>query len=524
MSGIITQYFIRRFGSSQFVSSKEPIFDIQTIPVKTDALARTVLAFCSEHRQWEPAAVGENSVRTACGSVTQGTPVEIADKPSAQEENYQYLNIRKKDIKRRNKFVRNLVLTDYHTYLLLDNSIKNARAKVKNHLDEKGAPKDIVSFTLTTSERNHSFALTFQTLNRELTDSHLFNPLRPLPLKNNTIQGKIGICISARTTADFNIEFPASAMEQLHSLLNSYAGKLISFNTCIHGEELLTGICRFPYEPNIIRIVNTADTGLKFSDGEENSSDIYNIVCNKLGIKSYRSLRKAFYTNPLCLLLIRRLKEYSFTDTNIIQDILCNEASVQFLQLPQMPQKFFTQWLIKERGERPAWNVLKKADWKTEEYSDALIMFNTYFALITPAMREDISKDGLTLYQHDILAKLAIDAETQNVPFTYSPEQRSLECNIDGYDFMLPLDSQELRNIGSNLHNCVASYKKRVLDGRCIIVFAKKDRQYRLCIELRGKDVWQQRADRNATPVGEDLKVLTKWERKHQLTFSENRF
>ena len=518
MSEVTVNYFIRKFGSALFSESKKSIFDLDTIPVKTDAVARTIKAFCTVHKKWEEACVYEDMVKTECGFCLHGIPVEIAGLPTDNDRNWTYFREKENSIEKETRLDRDKRIVKYCEYLNMENSIKIAQNKIRNYLDEKECSKDIISFTLVTNEKKHSLALTFQTLDRNITDSYLFNPTKPLPLKNNTIQGTIenGVIIRTANTY-FNVELPELAKEQLHSFVNSYAGKNISFNTCVHGEQLLDGVCSYPYEPNVISIEGCRKSRISLSSEEKKDSNVYNIVCDKLGIKSYRSLRKSFYTNPLCLVLVSKLKDFSFTDTNIINEILADKASVQFLELPEMHQRFFTQWLIKERGERPAWNILKKADWKTREYTDALMMFNTYHAMITPDMKESISKEGLTPYHHDILSKMATDCKTRNVVFSYSYEQTRLEDSIDEYDFMLPVDSNELREIGSRLHNCVASYKSRVLRGECIIVFAKKDEQYKLCIEVRGKHIWQQRADRNAAPIGEDLTALLKWEHKHSL-------
>ncbi|MBQ2355274.1 MAG: PcfJ domain-containing protein, partial [Treponema sp.] len=85
-------------------------------------------------------------------------------------------------------------------------------------------------------------------------------------------------------------------------------------------------------------------------------------------------------------------------------------------------------------------------------------------------------------------------------------------------------NSAMLRMLGSKLHNCVASYTKRITGGECIVVFAHVDGELKLCIEVRDNIVWQQRADRNETPVGTDALVLKKWETKHRLVFIENRY
>ena len=92
-----------------------------------------------------------------------------------------------------------------------------------------------------------------------------------------------------------------------------------------------------------------------------------------------------------------------------------------------------------------------------------------------------------------------------------------LEDDIDGYSFRLPKDSYQLCEIGTTLHNCVASYGKSVLQKECAIVYTQKDGQYKICIEVRGKEIVQERIDRNESPGEEENSVLEKWHERHAL-------
>ena len=92
-----------------------------------------------------------------------------------------------------------------------------------------------------------------------------------------------------------------------------------------------------------------------------------------------------------------------------------------------------------------------------------------------------------------------------------------LEDDIDSYSFRLPKDSYQLCEIGTTLHNCVASYGKSVLQKECAIVYTQKDGQYKICIEGRGKEIVQKRIDRNESPGEEENSVLEIWhERPYQ--------
>ena len=78
-------------------------------------------------------------------------------------------------------------------------------------------------------------------------------------------------------------------------------------------------------------------------------------------------------------------------------------------------------------------------------------------------------------------------------------------------------DSYQLCEIGTTLHNCVASYGEGVRKKECTIVYVQKDGQYKICIEVRGKEIVQERIDRNESPGEEENSVLKKWHGRHAL-------
>ena len=95
--------------------------------------------------------------------------------------------------------------------------------------------------------------------------------------------------------------------------------------------------------------------------------------------------------------------------------------------------------------------------------------------------------------------------------------QQALEDDIDGYSFRLPKNSFQLCEIGTALHNCVASYAEKVFKKKSTIVYVKRDDKYQLCIEVQGNEIVQERADRNAAPSSEEKIILQKWHERHGL-------
>ena len=144
-------------------------------------------------------------------------------------------------------------------------------------------------------------------------------------------------------------------------------------------------------------------------------------------------------------------------------------------------------------------------------------MFARYFNHLPDELVKDILEDGFTKFNYDALSNFSYQLENKNIVFKYSREQEKLEDDIDGYSFRLPKDSYQLCEIGTTLHNCVASYGKSVLQKECAIVYTQKDGQYKICIEVRGKEIVQKRIDRNESPGEEENSVLEIWhERPYQ--------
>lgn len=144
-------------------------------------------------------------------------------------------------------------------------------------------------------------------------------------------------------------------------------------------------------------------------------------------------------------------------------------------------------------------------------------MFARYFNHLPEELVKDILEDGFTKFNHDALSNISYQVKNKNIVFKYSWEQEKLEDDIDGFSFRLPKDSYQLCEIGTALHNCVASYAESVEKKECTIVYVQKDGQYKICIEVREKEILQERIDRNASPGAEENSVLEKWHERHAL-------
>lgn len=291
-------------------------------------------------------------------------------------------------------------------------------------------------------------------------------------------------------------------------------------------------LTKLPCEPKLYGILMNQEVHeLKINfKYKRNDTKVLNKFLHKAHIKNYRVLKKEYAENPLSLLTFRRLKDAGFRDLNLYNKVIQNQDFME--EINNAPRKaliFFLRYSLKHRSEIATLNNFLKTkdgfnndenaeemDFYLDKY-DAMEMFQKYFRHIPKQLRKDILKDGFTTFNHDALANLTYRVKNKKITFKYSQMQQALEDDIDGYFFRLPQNSFQLCEIGTALHNCVASYAEKVSKNESTIVYVKKDDKYQLCIEVQDNEIIQERADRNAAPSSEEKIILQKWHERHGL-------
>lgn len=294
-------------------------------------------------------------------------------------------------------------------------------------------------------------------------------------------------------------------------------------------------LTKLPCEPKLYGILMNQEVHeLKINfKYKRNDTKVLNKFLQKAHIKNYRILKKEYAENPLSLLTFRRLKDAGFRDLNLYNKVIQNQDFLE--EINNAPRKaliFFLRYSLKHRSEIATLNTFLKTkegfnnnenaevmDFYLDKY-DAMEMFQKYFRHIPAQLRKDILKDGFTLFNHDALANLTYKVKNKKITFKYSQAQRALEDDIDGYSFRLPQNSFQLCEIGTALHNCVASYAENISKNESTIIYVTKEDKYQLCIEVRGDEIIQERADRNAAPSSEEKLILQKWHERHKLKVS----
>lgn len=126
---------------------------------------------------------------------------------------------------------------------------------------------------------------------------------------------------------------------------------------------------------------------------------------------------------------------------------------------------------------------------------------------------------------HDYLVHLVDRQQHANVRIKYkSLRDFPLTGKVDDLIFSLPPDTEQLANLGRAMHNCVGTYRDRVLSDKVRIIAAFKNRKPVICIEIRNGAVAQAKLVNNQ-PVRDDAELnraLLAWAKSRKLTIETN--
>lgn len=126
---------------------------------------------------------------------------------------------------------------------------------------------------------------------------------------------------------------------------------------------------------------------------------------------------------------------------------------------------------------------------------------------------------------HDYLTRLVDKQQHANVRIKYkSLRDFPLTGKVDDLIFSLPPDTEQLANLGRAMHNCVGTYRDRVLSDKVRIIAAFKNRKPVICIEIRNGAVAQAKLVNNQ-PVREDAELnraLLTWAKSRKLILETN--
>ena len=167
------------------------------------------------------------------------------------------------------------------------------------------------------------------------------------------------------------------------------------------------------------------------------------------------------------------------------------------------------------RGEAAAVKLLERED--AGNLRDCAHMWG----LLTPQNKRKFIRAKIRSRDiHDYLTRLVDKQQHANVRIKYkSMRDFPLTGKVDDLIFSLPPDTEQLANLGRAMHNCVGTYRNRVLSDKVRIIAAFKNRKPVICIEIRNGAVAQAKLVNNQ-PVREDAELnraLLAWAKSRKL-------
>jgi hypothetical protein len=125
--------------------------------------------------------------------------------------------------------------------------------------------------------------------------------------------------------------------------------------------------------------------------------------------------------------------------------------------------------------------------------------------------------------RHDIVAKnyTAYSQEYDDKEFRAAVEFR-YEYKKGSYKIIAPKVAQDIKNEGTTLHHCVASYIGRVLDGTTQILFMReRDEESLVTVEVRSGAIVQARGYNNRSVTQEEINWLRDFAKAKNLSYKD---
>ncbi len=305
-------------------------------------------------------------------------------------------------------------------------------------------------------------------------------------------------------------------LDTFSDLRNAWAGRTLSAGTELSGIGFANAATSYPFEPNLHILFSRyrlPESVKKAVDRKDPNGYIQ--VCNLLHIESFRTLHRLYLRYPQVLVVYFWVKEAGFQNVDIINQFLGDiENYGKVLNNPQ-DFRYFVHDALRYRSEKAVHDMIRKSS--TMFYDDFLNMYHQYRNNIAQPIVDQIMKDGITEYQHNVLANMISALEQENVTYSYSEKEQSLMGTYGGYEFLLPEDSNRLTDLGAKLHNCVASYAHLVAEKTTLIVYAQKDGAYAICIEVRENEVLQALGNHNAKLTRPEKAAVDTWAARNRL-------
>lgn len=270
--------------------------------------------------------------------------------------------------------------------------------------------------------------------------------------------------------------------------------------------------------------------------------NLYQRICRYLDIRPPKSLRRAYTLNPYAIVWYMLFLEWGVRDVNFMRpffllDLRIGPAMIDQFRFDRDTRRVecsdtenldmtcrwesfvrYCRLLNHAKGERSMMRWLFRysaEDYLCQPQQDTLEMFAEYEGLLSEALTGKLCEEGLTARVHDRISREVAELSMQSgniYEFPCDPLCLAAECDVNDYRFRLIQNTVDLVDAGIRMKNCVASYQRRIMDGRSSIFVVRHDGALVACIELnRARQITQARGPQNCRLTGELSEVCRLW-------------
>lgn len=335
-------------------------------------------------------------------------------------------------------------------------------------------------------------------------------------------------------------EITEKILDEIGELYKARYGIKPTISSIYTGFDVILGYLLCPFNVNFYKIskhwgLNPFDSDFtSLSSGDTPNAENEMFEC--MNIQPTKTIRKLYQKNPFTIIPYAAVKDLGFTDVNLLQKSTSKDFYIFFsfynisfadgeinYQIRNALHTFITDMLALS-NQKTVWNSLNrtieffvKKQFTEMIITDGIYMYQGCSAHLTDREKKEIMKEGFNSYTHDFLIRRnnGLFAERnvadnlnqmtyENVQFNLEQKFLDLEykCGDDYYInkdtsekieipdedrwcFYVARDSYTLKQIGSQMHNCVGwGYKQAIIDRRATIVYAMYKSLYKICIEV----------------------------------------
>ncbi len=270
------------------------------------------------------------------------------------------------------------------------------------------------------------------------------------------------------------------------------------------------------------------------------ATDNFRPLCEYLGIRPSKSLRKAYTFNPYAVVWHVLLRQFGAHDVNLMQQfygfdngianfflskfVYCKETGLVGRQEADEAYRwkcieFYFRWIIANRGEKVFVHRLLKMTQEgvSDSEQEAIKTFYAYYRSLSPSVKDEILEHGMTSRIRQVIEKEIARIGKAGMTFHYSPKEIAYEDSVAGVAFRLVPDTEELYEIGRIMHNCVGDYREEIACGESLLMTASVNGDYCACLEIQNGSVVQAKAPCNERPSDDIGRVICYWSILHKL-------